>query len=104
MTNFILYLYFVDDRPAAHDINKYVVPNCSAKWRELGEALGMTSDQLDIITVDHPTSCEDRCKMMLRKWLDHNPSATWGKLIDAVDSSIVTVHNNTEGIVIQVLR
>ena len=46
--------------------------------------LGMTSDQLDIISVDHPNSCEERCRVMLRKWTQCDPSATWGKLIDAV--------------------
>lgn len=80
------------------DMNKYVVPNCSAKWRELGEALGMTSYQLDIIMVDHPYSCEDRCKVMLRKWLDQNPSATWDTLMDAKDSLTGEVYTTTEGI------
>jgi len=60
------------------------VPYCADKWRELGEALGFSPSQLNIINVDHPNSCEDRCKVILQKWLRQDTSATWGKLIDAV--------------------
>jgi len=75
-----------DDIPEARDINRYVVPYCAAEWRELGEALGLTPYKLDIINVDHPNSCEDRCKVMLREWVKLDHSATWGKLVDATDS------------------
>ena len=72
-----------EDKPVAHDINRLVVPKFAAKWRELGEALGLSPEQLDIIFADSPSSCEERCKMVLRKWQSLDPSATWGKLIDA---------------------
>jgi len=72
------------ERPEERDINSHVVPHYATKWRELGLSLGVTSSQLDIIDVDHPKSCEERCKVMLRRWLQQDPSATWGKLDDAV--------------------
>ncbi|XP_065883713.1 uncharacterized protein [Dysidea avara] len=78
--------------PNERDINRDVVPHCAAKWRELGTALGLTSSQLDIINVDHPISCEERCRAMLRKWLDLYHSATWGQLVDAMG----TVHSLTD--------
>ena len=72
-----------DDTPESRDTNMCVVPYYAVKWRELGEALGITTFQLDIINVDHPNSCEERCKVMLKKWLKMDPQATWGKLVDA---------------------
>jgi len=86
-----------DTRPKEQDINNHVVPHCATKWRELGLSLGVTSSQLDIINVDHPSSCEKRCKVMLRKWLQLDSSATWGKLADAVHSLDVVVTFTTEG-------
>jgi len=85
------YLSIGNDTPNEHDINHDVVPHCATKWRELGTALGLRSPQLDIINVDHPNSCEERCKVMLRKWLRQNPSANWGVLIDAIDTLNVSI-------------
>jgi len=73
-----------NDTPNERDINHVVQYGCATKWRELGAALGLRSWQLDIINVDHPNSCEERCKVMLRKWLRQNPSANWGMLSDAI--------------------
>jgi len=36
----------------------------------LGEALGMSPSQLNTTNVDHPNSCEEKSKMMLRKWVE----------------------------------
>jgi len=66
----IVYVFVTgDDTPEARDTNICVVPYWAAKWRELGEALGFIPSQLDIINNDHPNSCEERCKVMLQKWL-----------------------------------
>ena len=51
----------------------------------MGLSLGMTTSQLDIIHTDHPSSCEERFRVMIRKWLRQDPSATWGKLVDAIN-------------------
>jgi len=66
------------------------------KWRELGEALEFSSPQLDKINTDHPNSCEKKCQVILQKWVKQNPSATWDKLIDAVE--IIHLVPYTEGI------
>ena len=79
-------LFIGDDSPKALEINRHVAPYCATKWRELGEALGMTPPQLDIINVDHPNSCEERCKVMLRKWVKQDVSATWGRLVDCMNT------------------
>jgi len=45
----------------------------------------MSSSLLDIIGVDYPNSCRERCKALFREWLKQNRSATWGELTNAVD-------------------
>lgn len=75
-----------DEKPRECDIYKHIV---ATKWRELGLALGLTSSQLDIINVDHPNSCEQRCKV-IQKWLKQDPLATWGKLVDAMQFCAVS--------------
>ena len=52
----------------------------------MGEALKILPFKLDIINKDHPNSCEERCKVMLRDWLKQELSPTWGKLNDAAVS------------------
>jgi len=91
-----------DDKPEPRDTNSSIVPNFSAadKWRKLGEALQIPSSHLDIIDTDHPNSCEARCRAMLRKWAELDPSASWGKLIDAaniVQPVFGTLSTATEG-------
>ena len=74
-----------NDKPDPRDTNRNIVPNFAVKWRELGEALRIPSSQLDIINTDLRNSCEERCRAVLRKWIELDPSATWGKLIDVVN-------------------
>ena len=58
----------------------------------------MTPEVLDIISVDHPVSCKERCKVMLRDWLKKDCSATWGTLVDAVNSVHVVPSSSVQGI------
>ena len=81
-----------DNIPEARELNMHIVPNYATKWRELGEEA--LASQLDIILVDHPNSCEERCKVMLQKWLRMDISATWGKLDDAA-RTLPSVHTDT---------
>jgi len=83
--------FFSDEKPKPHEINTLVVPKCAIKWRELGEALRISSDTLDIINADHPNSVESRCKVMLRRWLQQDASATWSKLLNAMCSPGVSI-------------
>ena len=85
-------MYFVptDKTPEAFHIHRLVVTKCAANWRELGEALGIAADKLNIVAADFPSNCEERCKQMLRRWVREDLSATWGKLIDAVHSPTVS--------------
>ena len=88
------------DRPTEYDLNIHVVPNYATKWRELGAVLGLAPPKLDVVEYDHPHSCEERCKAVLRKWLKVD---VCGKLVEATaavyfSSGNVSAHLTTEGI------
>ena len=76
-----------NNRPELKDINNYVVIMCATKWKFLGENLNIHEDLLNIIDKDNPNNCENCCTKMLSLWLDLNPNASWGILLDAVDKA-----------------
>ena len=79
-----------DERPEydfAHVLNE-IIMNYAIKWREIGLVLGITPPKLDIINADNPDSCEERFKVILRKWLHQGLSAVWIKLAEAIFSSL----------------
>ena len=61
------------------------------QWYDLGLQLKLSPSTLDTIAADHQTS--DDCKrVMLRKWLQIDPEASWEKLAAAL---ILTGHEST---------
>ena len=74
-----------DKRPSLKQLYKEVIPQYAAHWREIGIMLGLENDLLNIIHADNPHSVEKRCGIMLVKWLQREPSASWKNLSDAID-------------------
>ena len=66
------------------DLFTFIVPKHSAKWKMLGSLLGVSSSILNIIAYDYQdsTSC---CAEMLQCWLQNDPNATWGKLLEVIE-------------------
>ena len=61
------------------------------RWYDLGLQLKLSPSTLDTIAADHQTS--DDCKrVMLRKWLQIDPEASWERLAAAL---ILTGHEST---------
>lgn len=56
---------------------------------KIGIELGLSHAKLKIIAVDHSQRCEDCCNQMLAEWLQIDPTASWKKLFDAVESPTV---------------
>ena len=88
------------------DFNKYVVQQQAAQWETLGLELGLKDYHIAIISKDHPNNSVTSCRVMLQKWLDTDPLASWSKLDDAVKKirspitgPVSIVSNNTTGIV-----
>ena len=64
-----------------------MTPEYAAKWRAIGKFLGLSSGALDIIECDHQKTTA-RCTEMFGQWLDTDSSATWGKVISAIDAAM----------------
>ena len=90
-----VYLYFnsysiiVDDRPEVKFLNRHLREQLCAKntiWKDLGvELLGDGSnDALEVIK-NNSSDVMDRCSAMFQLWLDRQPTASWKKLIQALE-------------------
>ena len=53
------------------------------QWYDLGLQLRLLPSILDTIAADHQTS-DDRKRMMLSKWLQSDPEASWERLAAAL--------------------
>ena len=70
------------------DLNRHIVEQQAAQWKRLGLELGLKDYHIANINANN-SSCNERqvevcCSQMLQKWLEIDPSATWGKLDDAI--------------------
>ena len=69
------------------DLNRYIVEQQAVQWERLGLELGLKDYHIAIISKDNehnPNRSVTCCRKVLQKWLEIDPSATWGKLDDAV--------------------
>jgi len=78
-----------DSRPSFADLYKHVIPKYAVHWEELGDKLGLYAHHIAIISKNHahnPDRTTDCCKEMLKKWLEFDCNATWGKIKYAIKS------------------
>ena len=60
--------------------------------------LGLPTGELKAIAMGNPTNVKWCCNSMLEKWLDIDTTASWEKILAAVNSRAVTVkYECTEG-------
>ena len=74
------------DKPTIKLLIKHVRLNIASRWYDLGTQL-LSSDQckkLDTIELDHRNNVEMCCTKMLVFWLEVDATATWDKLIKAL--------------------
>ena len=74
--------------PYVKDLNRHVVEQYAIYWKQLGAELGLKDYHIANITENNASrqlrQVEQCCSQMLQKWLHIDPSATWGKLDDAI--------------------
>ena len=69
------------------EINIHIVEQQAAQWERLALELGLKDYHIANMSKDNehnPNRSVTCCRVMLQKWLDIDPSATWGKLDDAI--------------------
>ena len=89
-TYFMLYTV-LDAPPKLKDLYNKVTPEYAAHWRVIGTLLDISKGRLDGIERSFPCNAFWCCNKMLETWLEIDTSATWRKLIEALDSPAVHV-------------
>lgn len=77
-----------DSQPQIAELYHDVVPKYAIYWEDLGVKLGLKDHHIDAISQNNafnPNRTVDCCKSMLKKWLQIDSGATWGKLRDAIN-------------------
>ena len=67
----------------------------------IGTLLGLPSGILDIIKYDNHDYAEPCCDAVLEKWLEVDPSASWGKLFAVIQSPTFSNGQGDPGMVLQ---
>ena len=81
-----LLTYIGSDQPKISELHDLVKVKVSPLWKDLGIQLLSTEQacKLDVIQVDHPGDSEKCCTAMFNYWLQVDTTASWDKLITAL--------------------
>ena len=69
-------------------IQRLVIPSYAKYWKQIGTELQLDDQSLDIIEVNcapYPRKVELCCREMFTQWLAVDTTATWMKLLNAID-------------------
>ena len=67
------------------DLAKHVTPKFAVHWKSIGEFLSIPKGKLDILGEDYKESVERCCNEMFDVWLDTDHTATWEKVLQAIE-------------------
>ena len=81
------FLLCVVGRPQLAEVVKFVTPQYTAQWKEVGSKLNVPNESLQAIELRYSTNPEWCCVKMLQKWLEVDTEATWEQLQNAVHST-----------------
>ena len=78
--------YVGSDRPNISELHNYVRVEVSPRWNDLGVQLldAEQAKKLDVIKADHPGDSEKCCTALFNYWLQVDTTASWNKLITAL--------------------
>ena len=82
-----MYLCILGLKPTEVYLSRLFIEGYAIKWREIGLELNFTSAELDNINADHRNEVKERCRTMLKVWLQRDPEASWGKLLNAIQNA-----------------
>ena len=85
-----IHIFFSVDSatPSLKDLRQHIIPRYATQWRVIGTLLGLPSAALDSIAHDYEAfRC---CFVMLKKWLEVDPTASWSKLLTVIESPAVS--------------
>ena len=76
--------------PKLKDLYEHITPQYAVQWKVIGTLLGLPSGALDVIEQDNMYRTTRCCNDMLKKWLEMDPTASWGKLFTVIESRAVS--------------
>ena len=76
--------------PLLKDLHNHITQRYGARWRVIGTLLGLPSGTLDIIEYNNRDKAERCCNDMWSRWLKLDPSASWEKLLEVIESPAVS--------------
>ena len=62
-----------------------MIPKYEDNWKKLGALLGFKPGEMEFIYSDFHDDTEECCKLLLFRWLNKNPHASWDQLFSAID-------------------
>ena len=85
-----LYSYHIvtcigSDKPTTKELVTYA-NEVATNWYYLGIQLDLRDKQLDIIKSDNPLDTKMCCTKMFQYWVQEDPTASWNKLIHALEN------------------
>ena len=82
----------IDSQPTLEEINKFIVCEVAADWKQVATFLGVDYSVIRIADTDHPQQCEHACTDIFERWLSWKPGSgrkkrTWRTVLSAVEEA-----------------
>ena len=85
--------------PSLKHLYEHITPHFAAHWKAIGIMLDLPVSELNAIAMGNPTNVKWCCNAMLEKWIEIDATASWEKILAAINSSAVTAKcESKEGI------
>ena len=83
--------------PSLKELYKHFTVKYGEKWKIIGTMIDLPQSTLVIIEQNYH-DITSRCNAMWEKWLQSDTSASWGKLLNAIESAALsnTPHDNDD--------
>ena len=84
--------FSIDSHPTLEDINKFIVREVAADWKQVATFLGVELSVIRIADTDHPQQCEHAFTDIFERWLSWKPDTgrkkrTWRTVLSAVEEA-----------------
>ena len=71
------------EKPRLNHLNRIFIEKYATKWKDIAAQLGISTEDIEIIEVDSP-STQECCRVMLLVWLQRDLKASWKRLHDVL--------------------
>ena len=76
--------------PLLKDLYQHITSQYATKWKVIGLLLGLSNNLLDDIEAGYSDNVKWCCNKMLENWLDIDTTASWDKMLNVIDSFVLS--------------